>query len=704
MSEIRLTINGQEVTGQAGQTILEVCQDHGIHVPTLCHCPGLTNVGACRMCVVEVEGDRRLNTACTTPAREGMVVRTDTEHLRKMRLMTLELLFSERNHICPFCAQSGHCELQDLGYELGMIHPRYPYLYPKLVPDTSSPYFVMEPNRCILCGRCVRACDEIAGVHTLDFGQRGSREMIVADMGVPIGESSCIACGSCVEVCPTGALFEKRNAYWVRERNLPTVVTTCPACSVGCRFAAALKPGLIVRHESVAEAPVNGRLLCQKGRFQLLEEERPRLLNPLVRQNGSLEETGWDEALGRITETLRLVDRPGRVGGFISARLPNETLYLFQRLLRQVIGTDKVATLDAEDLQTRQAAVHQFLGQGTAAAVECGLEEVAQADAFLVVGADLRETHPVVAAWIAKAIYQRQTPLVVIDPRPTQLGEMAEIWLKPRRRHEGIVLNGLLNALAPGARLTEAARSSLAVYTPERVAQEAQIPAADLSAAAQILAQAQAPLILYGEGLTRYGDPGLIVTLMNLALANGRVTDGRLRVRGLTREANSTGALSLGMLSDFDLAHFDPQEVECLYLVVGDAECSLEESVMDRLNETHCLIVQASHQSEWTERADVVLPDLAWWERAGTFMNTDGRLQSVQPVLPPPAGVKDDMEIFAALASACGAELPSRVDAVQKAIADQMPAFREALAQLGTKVVSEAPDLSRVDLRVVRYL
>lgn len=400
------------------------------------------------------------------------------------------------------------------------------------------------------------------------------------------------------------------------------------------------------------------------------------------------------------------MERPARVGGFISSRLPNETLYLFQKLLRQVVGTEKVAPLDAWDLRTRKAAVQQFLGNGTAApvAVECGLEEVGRADAFLVVGADLWETHPVVAAWIARAVYQRQVPLVVIDPRPTQLGEMAEIWLKPRRRHEGIVLNGLLNAVAPSGRLTEATCSLLAVYTPERVAQEAQIRAEDLSAAGQILAQAQAPMILYGQGLTRYGDPGLIVTLMNLALAGGLVTEGRLRVCGLTAEANSAGALSLGMLSDYDLENFDPNEVECLYLVVGDADCSLDETVMDRLNEAHCLIVQASHQSQWTEQADIVLPDLTWSERSGTFMNTDGWLQSVQPVLPPPAGVKDDLEIFAALASACGTEVPSQIASLQREMAQQMPAFREALAHLGTRVVPEAADLSRVDLRIVRYL
>ena len=204
-----LTIDGHEVSARAGQTILEVAREHNIKIPTLCHLDGLTDVGACRLCVVEIKGNNKLFPACVTSVFEGMEVFTDTERLQKHRRMILELLFAERNHICSVCVANGHCELQALGQEIGVTHVRLPYRNPELAVDASHERFTADHNRCILCTRCVRVCAEIEGAHVWDVMGRGIDSLVITDLNDPRGKSSCTRCGKCVQVCPTGALFDK---------------------------------------------------------------------------------------------------------------------------------------------------------------------------------------------------------------------------------------------------------------------------------------------------------------------------------------------------------------------------------------------------------------------------------------------------------------------------------------------------------------
>jgi len=214
-----LTINGKQVGAEESETILEAAADAGIEIPTLCHLDGLTNIGACRMCLTEVAGTNKLLPACVTKVAEGMDVKTDTERLRKYRLMILELLFAERNHVCSVCVSNGHCELQSRAQHGGMTHVRFPYLYPKAVVDASHERFIVDHNRCILCTRCVRVCDEIEGAHTWDVMGRGTSSRVITDLNQPWGTSeSCTSCGKCVQVCPTGALVEKGKSVAEMEK------------------------------------------------------------------------------------------------------------------------------------------------------------------------------------------------------------------------------------------------------------------------------------------------------------------------------------------------------------------------------------------------------------------------------------------------------------------------------------------------------
>ncbi|NLF02036.1 MAG: 2Fe-2S iron-sulfur cluster binding domain-containing protein, partial [Anaerolineales bacterium] len=305
MSEVHLTINGQPVTAQKGQTILEAAKVAGFDIPTLCHHPAVSNHGACRMCLVEVKGMRTLQTACTCPVAENMEVATDNESINEGRKFSLELLFSERNHYCMFCQMSGDCELQESAYRLGLDHWPYARPFERLVVDASDKYIIMDPNRCILCTRCVRACAEIAANHTLGLRERGTRTMIMADLGDPLGGSSCTECGSCLQVCPTGAIIDARSAYGGHEEDLTHTQTTCVQCSVGCVIDVASRGSRLVRVNGVWDAAPSGGLLCVAGRFEPLYEERARVTQPIVRRNGVQVETSWDEALTLVAQKLK---------------------------------------------------------------------------------------------------------------------------------------------------------------------------------------------------------------------------------------------------------------------------------------------------------------------------------------------------------------------------------------------------------------
>ena len=654
MNEIALTINGRQVKGKEGNTVLEVCQANGIDVPTLCHLEGLSDVGACRMCVVEIERERRPVPACTYPARNGLVVKTHTPEIEKYRRLILELIFTERNHFCMFCEQSGDCELQDLAYRYQMDHVRYPYTFPSLPVDSLSDYLVIDHNRCILCGRCVRACDEVAGNRTLDFSRRGWRTVISADLEESLGESSCLSCGACMQVCPTGAIFSKLSPYKGRIGECRQVTTVCPLCGVGCELNVMVKDNNLVRIEAPSLKELTGSL-CKDGRFELLRETRPRVTSPLLRnEQGQLEECTMTTAIEAVSEELAGL-REG-FAGMVSTRYPNETLSLFHKFMGEVVGSNRVDTLDGRSYRLIMEGIEQFHDKGRGLDIECSTEEILEADCILVVGADPVETHPVIGSLIRRAVRQRGAKLIVIDPSRDVLPLWTDLWLRPEAGSQRVLLNGLARILVDRhmvdpERVPSELVQSLSQYEMRGVSRATGVELGDLESAATVYGQAEHAVIIYGEGLLERGDPHLITCLLNLANMTGNGTGNHLRVISLKPCANSRGAWQLGLAA----RNMERHGLKGLYLLLGDERG--DEKLLSWLDRIDFVVVQASYHSPATAMASVVLPSLTWAEREGEYVLMDGRLNKSQRVLQPKEGLLEDREILAELSKRLGHEL-----------------------------------------------
>jgi formate dehydrogenase major subunit len=439
---VNLTIDGQAVEARVGQTILEVATEMGIYIPTLCHHPALKPIGACRVCLVETSKTQPLYPACAYEVTQGLTVDTCSPRVEKARRFVLELLFSERNHYCMYCEMSGNCELQDLGYRYGLDHWVYPTYTQRFPVDATRETFLMDHNRCVLCRRCVRACDELVANHTLGLRQRGAQTMICADMNVPFGESTCISCGTCLQVCPTGALIDKRSAYMDMGHHVQVerVQSTCSQCSLGCGIEIVTRGGNVMRVEGAWEAQPNGGVLCKKGRFDPLYDTRERVTTPMVRHNGSLEAASWDEALATAAQHLGKAGA-GKLGVLTSTHTTNEALYLLSTLFGKELG---VTNMD-------------LLNDGLSMRLEPrgSLADLAQHDLILVVGVDPVADQPV-ASFLAKRVVDTGARLIVVDD-----GD---------------------NGLAPFATL--------------------HVPLSDLRRAVEVAARADHPVVVYGAGLS----------------------------------------------------------------------------------------------------------------------------------------------------------------------------------------------------------
>ena len=601
--QITVTIDGQKCVGNEGQTILQIATANSIYIPTLCYLKNLSSWGGCRMCIVEIAGSPKVVPSCATPAVDGTTYSANNNRLSQLRRLTLELLFSERNHICPFCpTNDGDCELQQQGYRHGMDNVRYPYLYPALPMDMSGKYFALDHNRCILCTRCVRVCDEIEGVHTLDVAFRGEKNRVIVDLNGTFGASdTCTSCGACVAACPTGALFDKAAAFRGKLNSCEVVRTTCTECPVGCGLLVFTKQNRIVEVFGDHNSEVSRGHLCVRGRYETWAVPRERIVQPLMRTIHAQKPVTWQKALHEITRIRGKLDAT-QTALLVSPRITNEAA---QAVIR---------------VAARFGKVGMFVPAGEAALCGVGInalegtDSLADADAIIVLGAQPSRTHGVLAAKIRQAVRRRHAKLLVFHARKSDLDQHADICAN-------IV--------------------SLEHRFWDRVA--------------GVLKDAKRPVLVYGAAaMTPIG-----ITVMDrlIKILESNPSQHAPVLVPLPTSTNSLALAAAGIEPVEDIASWlDAQPLQYLHIVASDepdggARLFEEQPVRALVQKIDCVVVQSSYRSELTEAARIVLPTTTWSEKSGTVTNIEGRELPLQSVLPPHGEAREDATILEALAS-----------------------------------------------------
>jgi len=688
---VTLFIDGRQVTVPSGTLIVEAAKQIGIEIPVFCYHPKMESVGMCRMCLVTVgtplvdrttgqpqfddEGRPLVRwfpkpqTACTMPVSEGMVVITDSDEIAADRKAVLEFLLTSHPLDCPVCDKGGECPLQDLTYRHGPGVSRFDY-------DTKhraakryplGDLIVLDQERCILCARCTRFQSEIAYDPVLAIENRGRDAMIVS-YSDPVFDSHYS--GNTTDICPVGALTSRDFRFRARPWELTDGPSLCNHCGVGCNTVLGTRGGEIARVMPRQNEVVNEIWICDKGRFGHHFNGSPyRLTTPLVRRNGELIETSWDEALAHVAERLTAISEahgPDALGGIAGTRLPNEDLYLFQKLLRDVIGTHNVdhrvglsASLEDDTVYT--------VGVGTGT----DLGRVGRDTAILVVGSDLDEEAPILYLRVAGAARHGAT-LINAGGRPTKLDKSSSHILRYRYGTATYLLLGVLHTVLE-ANLTgneivsrrvsnlEQIRARVADWIPERAAELTGIPANEIRAAAHTFGQAKNGIILFGPEAGN--DPALRRAVANLAIVTGFVGRPNNGVIAVLPHSNSRGAADLGIVPDRLPGYAPVKEpglsagqmleggVRALLIAAADPL-----AVAPRPTGLEFLAVQELFLTETARQADVVLPAAAVAERDGTFTNLERWVQRFDPALSVPGSARPDWAIFRQLAVLLGAE------------------------------------------------
>ena len=741
---VDVEIDGRPVTVSAGTSILRAARQSGIDIPKLCATDSLKPFGSCRLCLVEVEGRRGYPASCTTPVEPGMQIRTQTDTLGRLRRNVMELYISDHPLDCLTCSANGDCELQDMAGAVGLREVRYGFDGENHLTgevDASNPYFQFDSTKCIVCSRCVRACDEVQGTFALTIENRGFKSKVSAGISEDFLDSECVSCGACVQACPTATLMEKS----VVEHGQPEhrVVTTCAYCGVGCSFQAEMKGDQLVRMTPYKDGQANHGHSCVKGRFAWgYASHRDRVMDPMIRDSidQPWRKVSWDEAIRHTAKRFKDIQaRHGRksIGGITSSRCTNEEVFVVQKLVRAAMGNNNVDTCARVCHSPTGYGLKQTLG--TSAGTQ-PFDSVMDADVIMVIGANPTEGHPVFASQMKRRL-REGAKLIVVDPRRIGLVKSPHI----RADHHLPLLPGtnvpIMNALAhtvveEGLVDEDYVRERCDLESfdawkamimkpensPEAVAEISGVAAEEIRAAARLYGEADRGAIYYGLGVTEHSQGStMVMGMANLAMATGNIGFSGCGVNPLRGQNNVQGSCDMGSFPH-ELAGYRPVQDDevrssfeqhwgvtldpepgfripnmfdeaCagnykgMYIQGEDVAQSDPDTkhVEQALSSMECVVVQDLFLNETAKFAHVFLPGTSFLEKDGTFINAERRINRVRPVMKPRQG-KDEWAITQELAQALG--YPMNYESAAE-IMDEIAALTPTFANVSFKFLDE---------------
>ena len=709
---VTVTIDGQPIDVPAGTSVMNAAMQAGIKIPKLCATDSLDAFGSCRLCLVQIEGRAGTPASCTTPVAPGMQVRTTTDQLLKLRRGVMELYISDHPLDCLTCAANGDCELQDTAGEVGLREVRYGYEganHLDAKKDLSNPYFQFDPAKCIVCSRCVRACEEVQGTFALTIDGRGFASKVSPGMNEAFLASECVSCGACVQACPTATLIEKSIVDIGQPEH--SVLTTCAYCGVGCTFKAEMRGDQVVRMVPAKDGKANHGHSCIKGRFAYgYATHRDRITKPMLRDSitDPWQEVSWDKALDRIAEKFRAIQAAhgiGAIGGITSSRCTNEETYLVQKLVRAGFGNNNVDTCARVCHSPTGYGLNATFG--TSAGTQ-DFDSVDHADVILVIGANPTDGHPVFASRMKKRL-REDAKLIVIDPRRIDLVRTphveAAFHLPLRPGTNVAVLTAIAHVIVTEGLIDEAfirdrceldAFQDWAVFVadpknaPEAVASATGVDAAQLRQAARLYATGGNAAIYYGLGVTEHSQgTTAVMAIANLAMSTGNLGRVGVGVNPLRGQNNVQGACDMGSFPHElpGYRHISQPDTRAIYedlwKVKLDAEPGLRipnmidaaldgsflglyiqgediaqsdpdsQHIIAGLKAMECVVVQDLFLNETANYAHVFLPGASFLEKDGTFTNAERRINRVRRVMAPLAGLAD-WEATQALANRLG--------------------------------------------------